>query len=87
MYSLAFTRPSQSCVLFFANCQSLLANIDNLRLMVAGNRSPPSVIALAETWLDDTIRPCELSLPSYLLFKQDRNRRGGGVAFYVESSV
>ena len=53
--------------------------MDELRLLVSSG-SPPTIIALVETWLDSTILPCELALPSYSLYRRDRDRHGGGVA-------
>ncbi|XP_072039499.1 uncharacterized protein [Amphiura filiformis] len=39
----------------------------------------PDVLAVAETWLDNTITDAEIMDPSYILFRRDRNRHGGGV--------
>ena len=60
--------------------------MNDLRLLVSGS-SPPTVIALTETWLDDRESDCEVSLPSYSLFRKDRGRKGGGVAVYVLDSI
>ena len=60
--------------------------MDDLRLLVSGS-SPPSIIALTETWLDSSIRDCEVSLPSYQLFRRDRSRHGGGTALFVHTSI
>ena len=62
-------KPSLSSIFFlFANCRSLVCQMNELQLLVA-NDSPPTIIALAETWLDNTILPCELSLPYYSLYR------------------
>ena len=80
-------KPSLSSIsLLFSNCRSLVCQMDELQVLVAID-SPPTIIALAETWLDNTILPCELSLPSYSLYRRDRDRHGGGVAIYIHNSL
>ena len=60
--------PSTGISLYLANSRSLIPKMDDLCLLVSGS-SPPSIIALTETWLDSSIRDCEVSLPSYELFR------------------
>ena len=55
--------------------------------MLVCDSAPPAVIALSETWLDDSVFDSEVSLPSYRLLRHDRDRRGGGVAIYVSDSI
>lgn len=68
----------------------LLTNIRSLRsnfseLCVSAATFKPSVIALTETWLDESIPDDCISLAGFLLFREDRaNRRGGGVCAYVD---
>ena len=50
---------------FYTNTRSLLLQIDELRLMAATDR--PDIIAIAETWLDSSVKDCEVSISSYLL--------------------
>ena len=40
-----------------------------------------------ETWLCDSISDCELSIPDYCITRFDRNRHGGGLAFYIKSHL
>ena len=47
----------------------------------------PDVICVSETWLSADILDSEIYLPNYQLFRLDRNRRGGGVAMYIHSSI
>ena len=54
--------PSTGISLYLANSRSLIPKMDDLRLLVSGS-SPPSIIALTETWLDSSIRDCEVSSP------------------------
>ena len=41
------------------------------------------VIAMSETWLDESIANATVELPNYAVFRRDRNRHGGGVLLYV----
>ena len=43
----------------------------------------PDIVCLTETWLDNSITNDELSIPGLNLIRLDRNRRGGGVALYI----
>ena len=45
------------------------------------------MLGLAETWLDDTVADGELAIPHFKLFRRDRDRHGGGVAFYCHESL
>ena len=47
------------------------------------------VLALSETWLDDTMSDVEALPPGCKcsLLRQDRNRHGGGVAFLISNYV
>ena len=64
------------------NCRSLLRHIDELRLIFTGNH--PLVIAISESWLNDTVGDSEVAIPGYQIFRLDRShgRKGGGVAIY-----
>ena len=54
------SKPALSSLsLLFSNCRSLMHQMDELQVLVA-NASPPTIIALAETWLDNTILPCSV---------------------------
>ena len=37
-----------------------------------------------ETWLCDGISDCEVSISDYFITRFDRNRHGGGIAFYIK---
>ena len=41
------------------------------------------ILAVNETRLDDTISGREVTVPGYVLEREDRNRDGGGVALYI----
>ena len=62
------------------NTRSLLCHFDDVARLVSLHQ--PDVLALSETWLDSSIDDKEISFPSFVLFRSDRNRCGGGVAIY-----
>jgi len=43
------------------------------------------VLSINETWLDNSITDSALYIPGFNIFRNDRNRNGGGVALYVRS--
>ena len=69
----------------YFNARSLLPKIDELRLICASSR--PDVVCVVETWLCDEITDCEIAIPDFCVTRLDRNRHGGGVAFYVKSCL
>ena len=71
--------------ILYTNCRSLPSNLDSLRAYAASNN--PDIIALCETWLDETIADLEIFLPGYYIVRRDRNRRGGGILLYVRDSI
>ena len=79
-----FTNTSNLNILYF-NTRSLLPKIDELRLSRASCR--PDVVCIVETWLSDEIADCEIDIPDFCITRLDRNRHGGGIAFYVRSCL
>lgn len=45
------------------------------------------IIGLSETWLHAGILDSGISIPGYNILRTDRDRRGGGVAFYYKDSL
>lgn len=45
------------------------------------------IFGLNETWLDDTISDLDISIPGYIVIRNDRNRRGGGVCLYIRDHL
>ena len=76
----------RSLSLLSTNCRSLLSKIDELHLLVS-SASAPAITCLTETWLDDSVRACEVDLPNYRLFRRDGDQHGGGVAIYVLDTI
>ena len=65
------------------NIASLLGKIDEFRIFMQKN--PVDVIALNETCLDSTIPDTEVYVENFDVYRNDRNRNGGGVAVYMRS--
>ena len=68
----------------YYNVQSLLPKLDELRIVCETEK--PGIVCIVESWLDNSISDNEISIPTYQLFRHDRNRHGGGVAIYVHFS-
>ena len=45
------------------------------------------VWSVNETWLDDSISDAAVHIPGYSIFRRDRERHGGGVALYIQSTL
>ena len=67
------------------NIRSLPSKIDLLRAWLTYNK--PHVITLSETWLNSNISDDEVKLDNYVLFRNDRGSRGGGLLTYVSSNL
>ena len=77
------THGKRSSMIVHINTRSILKHMDELRLIFGDVY--PSMIAITETWLDDSVADSEISILKYSLERLDRNtnRRGGGEAFYL----
>ena len=64
------------------NARYLLPKMSELRLFAV--KSKPVVIAISESWLDDSVLDGEVSIDGYSLQRNDKNRQGGGVCLYTE---
>ena len=63
------TRHKPWIILF--NCRSLLHQIDELRLIFTGDH--PLLIAISESWLNDTVVDPEVAIHGYQIFRLDRS--------------
>ncbi len=63
------------------NIVTLIAKIEHVKLFLG--TTGVEILALNETRLDGNIDSDELHIPGYVLYRNDRNRKGGGVAMYV----
>jgi exonuclease III len=67
------------------NARSLPPKMSELK--VIASKTKVSIIAISESWLDDSVTNCEIDIPGFSVIRNDRNREGGGVCIYVKSSL
>ena len=67
------------------NIRSLPPSIDEIRTIATKTKA--AVIALTETWLDDSVNDSELRINNYCLIRADRNRQGGGVCLFIRENL
>ena len=67
------------------NIRSLIPKISELRIFAA--QSKPAVLALTETWLDETVLNSEVNIDGYTINRKDRCRNGGGVCLFVRDDI
>ena len=68
------------------NAQSLRCHIDEVRAIFRPQNF--DIIAISESWLKPCIPDSEVSLPGYIVFRNDRvNKKGGGISVYVKNSL
>ena len=46
-----------------------------------------AIIAVTETWLENTICVNEVCTPCYIIQRKDRNREGGGVCIFIRNNI
>ncbi len=70
------------------NVRSLRKNLDKLEALVYSLESPPSIVCLTETWLNEDHDPYCFLLKGYTqLSSKVRDSRGGGVMIQVYGSL
>ena len=69
----------------FLNICSLTCHYDELCVFMADGTI--DILGLNETRLDNTIPDSQIDIEGYDILRRDRNRNGGGVAFYVAQSL
>lgn len=67
------------------NARSLIPKLSELKILV--NKSKAAVLAISETWLDNSVTDSEINIPGYSVVRKDRNREGGGVCIYINSNL
>ena len=76
--TLKLTQGLKCCHL---NVHSLLPKMDELQHLIIDLNV--DCMSVCETWLDSSILDNEISISDYILFRNDRNRNGGGVVLYI----
>ena len=67
------------------NINSILPKIEQLRSLLFNSNI--SVLEITETKLDKTVNNEEVKLDNYDLIRSDRNKKGGGIACYIKTSI
>ena len=67
------------------NIVSLQAHIDELRVYM--HSKVIDILAINESRLSSSISNGEVSIPGYILERNDPNRDGGGVALYIRNTI
>ena len=70
-------------VLYY-NARSIIPKLDELRILAPLHN--PDIICIVESWLDETILDCELTILNYNFVHLDRNRHGDGVLLYIRDT-
>ena len=78
-----FKRKGLHCI--HINARSMLPKLSELRILAA--KSKAAVIAVSETWLDETVTDQEVSIHGYVVTRRDRLRSGGGVCLYTRTDL
>ncbi len=70
------------------NARSLVSGpdkLDEIRLLI--DKFNYYVIAVTESWLDDSVENDQIDIDGFTVYRVDRNRHGGGVLLYVSNLV
>lgn len=71
--------------LIHININILISKIDELRQIAKLSRA--TIIGISESKLDYSILDSEVLIDGYDLLRCDRNRQGGGGAFYMKKDI
>ena len=78
--------PHNSCKISFLNVCSLRKKVREVEQFIRLHNL--DILAIAETWLDDSVSDGLLSVPGFQLFRRDRvGRTGGGVCCYCRETL
>ena len=67
------------------NIRSLVYKVADLACLA--RKTKASVIAVSETWMDDSITNGEIRIDGYNIVRKDRDRHGGGVCLYIKDNL
>ena len=67
------------------NVNSLLSKTDEHRDKT--NYIKPAIFGITETKLNSSVTNAEVNINGYSIIRNDRNRNGGGVAFYIRNNL
>lgn len=69
------------------NIRSVRNKMDDFRFLLERNRF--DILTISESWLNNPIQDCRVSIPGYTVLRQDRGqfKRGGGTMFYIRDGL
>ena len=73
--------------IFYLNSRSIVNKLDELRALCLANNYKFDVICVVESWLSPDISDAEIFIPSFKIFRRDRNRHGGGILIFVKDTL
>ena len=68
------------------NAQSLCNKMNDLEFKVV-KVIEPQIISISESWGNDEIDDINFNLEGYKMYRDDRERRGGGAILYIKSEL
>ena len=85
--SQSFWNPFENRGLLFLhlNINSILPKLDELKT-IAGN-TEAAIIGITESRVDSSISISNAEIPGYCILRCDRNRNGGGLAYFVRQDL
>jgi hypothetical protein len=72
-------------LVMYTNISSLMAEVPSFQAYL--QNTSPACVLLTETWLSSPINNSILGINNYLLFRDDRQSRGDGVAILLKKSI
>ena len=67
------------------NARSILPKMGELDILAHNTNA--AIIAVTESWLDNTIHDNEVCIPGYSIQRKYRNREGGGVCMFIRNNI
>ena len=81
-----FNLPKKGLKIVQLNTRSITNKLDQIRLMM--HKKSMDILAITETWLDNSWIDNELVITGYNLFRRDRKTaQGGGIIVYTHNSL
>lgn len=66
------------------NVRSLPSKLDVVKIWINSNAD---IVVLSETWMTEYVHDRDICINDYNVYHTDRQRKGGGVAFYIEQNL
>lgn len=69
----------------YINVRSVLPKVEQVQHFLTDHNI--HILGVGETWLDNTVTDHEINIDGYTSIRNDRNRHGGGVMFYIKNNL